>query len=226
MNEEISVTLRNNTTSVQPVTLFTEQFAIPPNINNGGGIDTYLWDLSSENFQYPLGFGSQQIVIFINAIGYNTFLPTLSVAGLVTALNGLGFDTFTSVGDVISVSSNTNNYGELRVSPNISIQNVGSTVSPFPAVDLFVNGILTASVLSGTTNGTGTYAGSSGDNITVNYSVGAGAINWNLNIQNLLISPAPPVTIFNISGVGSTVNSTNFTYPPSGSVYVVLTVNP
>lgn len=231
MNEEISVTLRNNTSQIQPVSLFTEAFAIPSNIT-GGNSQIFSWDISSETYTWL--FSAPAVRIKIDTIPINNSSPTYSApvlsfftTSVVSALNTLGFDTFTNIGDIISVNGNgTYFYGELALSPSFSI-NVNSTVPAIglpPALEVLVNGNVVFVIGNGISIIDNIYfTGRAGDSVVVNYRAGAGATNWAIDIANyqgLFID-----FLLSTSGVGAVISSFSFTYPPQGNMLIQLTIS-
>lgn len=231
MNEEISVTIRNNTSQVQPVTLFTEQFAIPSNLT-GGQTQIYSWDLSNESFFYSFDSPIAQIQIDtspINGLTPYTFtgaLPTNDISGLVAALNLLGLGTFTNVGSILTVTSSIYFYGSLLLTQDIYQSVTSSTANVQPALQLIVNGTLTTTIPSGVNVNIPTSGISSNDIIQVLYNVGAGAISWVIQIENYLPPPALPINIFNQTGVGAFSGSYTFSYPNSGNIQITLNITP
>lgn len=233
MNEEISVTLRNNTNQIQPVTLFTEIFAIPSNIT-GGQTQIYNWDISSESFAYftsPQGLSIQIDTVPINNSSpvYSAALSTLDVSGVVSALNTLGFGTFTSFGNIISITSNgTYYYGQLQLSPPFVFQVTSNTpaVGLPPALEVLLNGNSIFVAANGISTSGSSFSGSAGDSVVVNYRAGAGATNWVLLIENYLPTPLPPVNIYNIGGSSAIIGTFSFTYPSQGNVLISLSITP
>jgi len=232
MNEEISVTLRNNTNQIQPVNLFTEIFAIPSNIT-GGATNIYSWDLSTESFNTYFNSTFANIQYSTSPITNLTpststgILPTNDINGLVTELNLLGVGTFTSVGNIISVTSSTYFFGTLSVSAEIYSSVSSTTPSVQPALEIFVNGTLFLSVLSGISSNNVLSGGiNAGDTILVNYNVGAGAITWLIIIENY-IPPYPTfINLLNQTGAGAFSGSFTFTYPSSGNISITLNIVP
>jgi len=228
MNEEISVTLRNNTNQIQPVNLFTEIFAIPQNLVGDG-----FWDISGESFFYSNLF-SQLSYIQIDTTPITILTPytttsalsTLNADGVVQALNNLGQGTFTNNNNIISVVGLPNlYYGNIRITPAAIIEVNSNTISANPALQLVVNGTPFITLPSGVNAGGGTFDAFSGDSILINYQVGVLATNWTFTIS--WYQPNGIVTnLFSNSGVGAIVSSYSFTFPSTGNIYAFLDITP
>jgi len=229
MNEEISVTLNNNTNQVQPITLFTEIFNIPDNINSYG-----FWDVSEDSFEWGAATATAKIQIDTTPISFATpyvvtgALLTNDANGLVTALNALGQGIFSNNNNVISVVQQTNNlgqpffYGTLLVSPTFSITVTSSVPNGIiPAIQLNIGVVINAfSIASGiTTTQTPSYQNIEGEPITVLYSAGAGATSWAIIIQwyqaNGVVTP-----LFINTGLGAVSSSYFFNYPQTGNIVI------
>lgn len=232
MNEEISVTLRNNTNQIQPVSLFTEIFAIPSNMT-GGSTNIYSWNLSSESFAYF--FSSTTVQIQVDTVPitntspyYVATLGTTNVFGVVSALNTLGFDTFSNIGNIINVtSSGTYYYGQLRLSPPFLCQVTSNTpaIGLPNALQVSVNGTSIISVANGISQNVSSFIGNAGDNVTVQYRAGVGALTWSISITNYT-APLVFSTIFTNNGIGATIQSYSFTYPQQGNILIILGITP
>jgi hypothetical protein len=231
MNEEISVTLVNNTSLVQPVSLFTEVFGIPQNLVSGS--NTFSWNLSSESYFW--GFTSATASIQYattptnNLTPYTTtgVLPSLDITGLVTALNGLGIGTFTATGNTLSIQSSAYFFGNLILSPDFNISVTSNTVSGYPALTVSVNGNNVLTIPSATNVSTDLLlVAQGGDNIAVGYSAGAGATSWNIGIAQNQPPPTPPIPIFSNSGVGATLSSYSFPFPANGQILITFITTP
>lgn len=213
MNEEISVTLTNNTNQIQPVSLFTEPFAIPNNLNSYG-----FWDISAESFFF--GSAPQVAQIVINNVTYSPALPTLDADGLVSALNSLGLGTFTNTNNIISVIPPSDNftYTNLTLTPNFNVNVFSVVPNFFDAIFILPPALL--QIPSGTTTTANLYYGASqvvNQLITVNYSAGVTATSWNLSIN--WYQPNGIVTnIFQNNGVGFVLTNTSFIYPSVGNI--------
>jgi hypothetical protein len=222
MNEEISVTLTNNTNQVQPVSLFTEAFAIPNNLNSYG-----FWDVSGESFFF--GTAPQIATILINGVNFNTTtLPTPDADGLVVALNLLGQGVFTNTNNIISVIPPSNNftYSNLTITPSFTVQVFSSTPNFFNAIDVFANLGLLFSIPSGVNN-TGNYYYTSANivnaNILVQYSAGITATSWGIFID--WYQPNGLITnLLTNSGLGGVNTGFNFTYPSTGNIRISLII--
>jgi hypothetical protein len=232
MNEEISVTLINNTTSVQPVILFTEIFSIPPNLT-GGQEQIYSWNISGESYAYF--FSSTVVQIQIDTVPITNSSPiyvqplsSLDVSGVVTALNSIGLGTFTNVGNTILVTSSGNYfYGNLSLSPPLIYQVTSNTpaVGLPPALEVSVNGSVVASIPNGINAQLVSSVGVAGDTIDVQYRVGAGALSWGFSITNYT-TPVIFNTIYSTGGVGATLQNFTFTYPTQGNIFINLGITP
>lgn len=225
MNEEISVTIKNNTSVAQPVTLFTEFFAIPANISG----TTYSWDISGESFFYGLVTPTVNIqydtVPVTNLTPYTSLnLLSNTVAGVVAALNTLNIGTFYSVGNTIYVASSVYYFGGLILSPTFYTQITSAIPNGLtPAIDIWVNGSSVQTVPSGTSTIVTNPFGAAGDTIQVFYTAGVTATNWQITIDwyqpNNVIS-----NLYTDAGVGANSDSHIFIYPPNGSVVITYTV--
>lgn len=232
MNEEISVTLRNNTNQIQPVTLFTEAFAIPNNIT-GGQTQIYSWDISSESFAYF--FSSTVVQIQVDTVPitntspiYVATLGSTNVSGVVSALNTLGFDTFSNIGNLINVTSNgTYYYGKLYLSPPFLYQVTSNTpaIGLPNALEVSLNGTNIVSIANGINANLASSVGTAGDSVTIQYRAGAGALSWSISITNYT-TPLVFSTIFTNNGIGATIQSYSFTYPQQGNVLIILGITP
>jgi hypothetical protein len=220
MNEEISVTIKNNTPLVQPVTLFTEIFNIPSNIVGS----TYTWDISGESYFYgivPPTINVQYDTVPITGLTpYTTAtLPTNDIAGVVSALNSLNIGTFASSGNVIYVSSSIYFFGNLILSPSFYTQVVSSIPNGLPAIEIFRNAVSIQTVASGISTVATTSLGSAGDTIVVNYSSGVTATNWNITID--WYQPNNVITnIYTDFGVGANFDNHTFFYPAQGNIVI------
>lgn len=231
MNEEISVTLVNNTSLVQPVSLFTEVFAIPQNLVAAN--NTFSWDLTNEFFFW--GFETPTAQIQYSTTPTNSLtpytstgaLPSQNVNGVVSALNTLGIGTFTSIGNIVSVQSSNFFYGGLNLSPDFLISITSNTPNVAPAITITVNGNNILSLPSGTNSNTALYGvAQGGDNISVGYSAGAGAISWAIGIQQNQAPPNPPINIFTNSGAGAITSFAGFSFPTNGQILITLVITP
>lgn len=220
MNEEISVTITNNTPLVQPVTLFTEIFAIPSNISGR----TYNWDISGESYFY--GIVTPTINIQYDTVPVTGLTPytsanltTNDINGVISALNSLNIGTFASAGNVIYVSSSIYYFGNLAISPSFYTQVVSSIPNAQPAIDIWVNGSSVQTIPSGISTVATTSLGSSGDNIQVFYTSGVTATNWQITIDwyqaNNVIT-----NLYTDFGVGANSDSHIFFYPAQGNVVI------
>jgi hypothetical protein len=234
MNEEISVTLTNNTNEVQSVTLFTEPFAIPNNINSYG-----FWDISQESFFYTLPSTPPPVIIpnvkikistlpITNATPFTIVaLPTTNVEGVVLALNSINQGVFSNNNNVISVASQNNLfYGDLRLSPDF-VFNVTSNVPNglIPAISLSIGIVPNVfDIPSGiTTNQTYDNIILSGQTVTVGYSAGGGAIFWGITITQYNANGLATI-LFTNNGIGVGGGSYSFTYPQNGNIGVTLSI--
>lgn len=222
MNEEISVTLTNNTNQVQPVSLFTEAFAIPTNLSSYG-----FWDVSGESFFW--GTAPQIATININNVLINTTtLPTPDADGLVVALNLLGQGVFTNTNNIISVipPSNSFTYTNLTITPSFTISVFSNVPNFFNAIDVFINLGLVISVPSGVTTTTNPFYSANlvvNKNILVQYSAGVTATSWGIFI-NWYQTNGITTNLFTNNGSGVINSGFNFIYPSTGNIGITLII--
>jgi len=234
MNEEISVTLNNNTNEIQLVTLFTEPFAIPNNINSYG-----FWDVSQESFFYTIPSTPPPVIIpnvkikisttpITNATPFTIVpIPETNVEGVVLALNSIGQGIFSNNNNIISVATQNNLfYGDLRLSPDF-VFNITSNVPNglIPAISLSIGIVPNVfSIASGiTTNQTYDNPIVIGQTATIGYSSGGGALFWGITIT-LYQADGSATILFTNNGIGATGGSFSFTYPQNGNIGVTLSI--
>lgn len=125
MKDVLSISVRNNTGAIQPVTLFTDAQNIPSNLLFGITA-TFSYDLTGESFAtnpvniyvqvdtQPITSSTPFTTVAISPAPYNT-------TSVLNALNSLGFDTWVQSGDIITTTSTTYYWGLLRISPSYDI---------------------------------------------------------------------------------------------------------
>lgn len=206
MNEQLSLTMQNNTACYQPVTLFGNTFDIPANQLPSAAGRTYSYDISNESFYFgtlpqtlEVEFSSTTPPPYTSAI---PALGSLDAAGVAAALSSVAGDTFTANGSVVSSSLTSNYYRNLSVSPSV-IANTNSTLSNiYNILEVYADNVLVYSIASNTGNvTTGVRNIPDGATIDVVFASDIAAISWGISID-IYTDPVTFSNVYSNAGVG------------------------